>query len=332
MKKKLEADLISIAHRILKLKNKSELIQLHQETQKLYEKLSVLLFVENHFQEAKPTIGLAKIEEDLAAACDALDTNDVTEPVTESIEDNSEITAPIEAEVTPIVEPIEALETQIEVEAATVADETFSLNHEDKNQEEPEFVAVAAAEITTLPHFELFKEEPVLATPDTKKELHQISLEDMLGTASEPIFERVSGKEKESEKTIQEPVENAFTAESKAVSNETTEILLARIEKELEMKSEKESEKESATVNTTKTSTNGKSITFGLNDRIAFEKQLFGGSSEDLNRVISQLSTYDTLQEAQDFIEEMVKPDYNNWEGKEEYINRFMGVVENKFS
>jgi outer membrane protein TolC len=64
MKKKLEADLISIAHRILKLKNKSELIQLHQETQKLYEKLSVLLFVENHFQEAKPTIGLAKIEED----------------------------------------------------------------------------------------------------------------------------------------------------------------------------------------------------------------------------------------------------------------------------
>jgi hypothetical protein len=38
------------------------------------------------------------------------------------------------------------------------------------------------------------------------------------------------------------------------------------------------------------------------------------------------------LQEAQDFIEEMVKPDYNNWEGKEEYINRFMGVVENKFS
>lgn len=324
MKKKLEADLISIAHRILKLKNKSELIQLHQETQKLYEKLSVLLFVESHFQEAKPTIGLAKIEEDLSAAFDAIDTNDVTEPVTESIENNSEITAPIEA--------IEAEVTQIEVEVATVADETVSFNHEEKNQEEPEFVAIPEAEITTPPHFELFKEEPVLATPDTKKELHQISLEDMLGTASEPIFERVSGKEKESEKTIEEPIENAFTAESKAATNEATEILLARIEKELEMKSEKESEKEPARVNTTKTSTNGKSITFGLNDRIAFEKQLFGGSSEDLNRVISQLSTYDTLQEAQDFIEEMVKPDYNNWEGKEEYINRFMGVVENKFS
>ena len=58
MKKKLEADLISIAHRILKLKNKSELAQLHQETQKLYEKLSVLKFVEENFSDVKPTIGL----------------------------------------------------------------------------------------------------------------------------------------------------------------------------------------------------------------------------------------------------------------------------------
>ena len=57
MKKKLEAELISIAHRILKLKNKSELVQLHQESQKLYEKLSVLLFVEENFAGLQPTIG-----------------------------------------------------------------------------------------------------------------------------------------------------------------------------------------------------------------------------------------------------------------------------------
>ena len=61
MKKKLEADLISIAHRILKLKNKSELTQLHLETQKLYEKLSVLKFVEDNFSDVKPTIGNSNI-------------------------------------------------------------------------------------------------------------------------------------------------------------------------------------------------------------------------------------------------------------------------------
>ena len=73
-------------------------------------------------------------------------------------------------------------------------------------------------------------------------------------------------------------------------------------------------------------------ISFGLNDRIGFEKQLFDGSSEDMNRVISQLSTFNSMQEAQDFIEDMVKPDYNNWKGKEDYEERFMEVVARKFA
>ena len=63
MKKRLEADLISIAHKILQLKNKSDVNQLYLETQKLYEKLSILRFVEEHFGEAKPTIGQAEIVE-----------------------------------------------------------------------------------------------------------------------------------------------------------------------------------------------------------------------------------------------------------------------------
>jgi hypothetical protein len=59
---------------------------------------------------------------------------------------------------------------------------------------------------------------------------------------------------------------------------------------------------------------------------------LFANSSEDYNRVLSQLMTFDTFQEAKDFIENMVKPDYNNWEGKDEYAQRFMEIVEKKFS
>lgn len=57
MKKKLEAELISIAHRVLQLKNKSDVEILFQETQKLYEKLAVLRFVENQFGDTKPTLG-----------------------------------------------------------------------------------------------------------------------------------------------------------------------------------------------------------------------------------------------------------------------------------
>ena len=75
-----------------------------------------------------------------------------------------------------------------------------------------------------------------------------------------------------------------------------------------------------------------KSIAFGLNDRIGFEKKLFGGSSDDFNRVISQLNTFDNFDEAQSFVQDFVKPDYNNWEGKEEFETRFMEIVEKKFS
>jgi hypothetical protein len=46
MKKKLESELMSIAHRILKLKGKEDVIKLHAETSLLYEKLSVLKFAQ----------------------------------------------------------------------------------------------------------------------------------------------------------------------------------------------------------------------------------------------------------------------------------------------
>jgi len=75
-----------------------------------------------------------------------------------------------------------------------------------------------------------------------------------------------------------------------------------------------------------------RTMSLGLNDRIAFEKNLFGGSSEDLNRVVSQLNTLNTFEEAKDFIADLVKPDYQNWKGKEEFEERFMQLVEKKFS
>ena len=75
-----------------------------------------------------------------------------------------------------------------------------------------------------------------------------------------------------------------------------------------------------------------KTISFGLNDRIGFEKKLFGGSSDDFNRVVSQLNTFDSFEEAKAFVDDFVKPDYNNWEGAEEFETRFMEIVEKKFN
>ncbi len=75
-----------------------------------------------------------------------------------------------------------------------------------------------------------------------------------------------------------------------------------------------------------------KELKIDLNNRLAFVKHLFNNSTEDYNRVLSQLNTIDTEERSKAFIKNMVKADYNNWEGKEEYEERFIALIERKFS
>ena len=88
------------------------------------------------------------------------------------------------------------------------------------------------------------------------------------------------------------------------------------------------------TISTQKTSLNdslNKGINIGLNDRLAFVKQLFDNDMDNYTRVISQLNTLESSSDAKNFIQQMVKPEYNNWEGKEEIEKRFMNTVFRKF-
>ena len=43
------------------------------------------------------------------------------------------------------------------------------------------------------------------------------------------------------------------------------------------------------------------------------------------------LDDLDTYEEAVDFVQSTIKPDYNNWEGKAEYEDRLMMLIANKF-
>ena len=333
MKKKLEADLISIAHRILKLKNKEDLAQLHLETQKLYEKLSVLKFVEDNFSDVKPTIGNSNIQELVNAALE----NDPEEEEVDAAPQEIEIQSDLVEEEIEEEEIEEEEESEEEIEEDEVEDEASenieeseeeeeeSEEEEIEEEDEEESDEESEEEKEFEPHFELFNVEEV-EDKKSKTEAKQISFEDLLGSSSEPVFERVFDP-------IQEETEEESDDEEETESEEP--IFNPGFEMEA---SEEMEEEEKAIPNfefDNEISINeafAKTITFGLNDRIAFEKQLFAGSSEDLNRVVSQLSTFDTFEEAQNFIEDMVKPDYDNWEGKEEYVTRFMEIVEKKFA
>jgi len=76
----------------------------------------------------------------------------------------------------------------------------------------------------------------------------------------------------------------------------------------------------------------GKGLKIGLNDRLAFIKNLFDERPEEYQRVISQILTYENIEEAQEFIETFVKPEYNSWEGKESFEQRFYKIIEQNFN
>ena len=250
MKKKLESELVSIAHRILKLTGREDVDQLHEEVSKLYEKLTVLKFAQENFEDKMPTIGH---DSSFFEMLDTAFNNKVSDNV--EVEDRTYINLD-EVEDDGIMEPV----------MAKIKD---MFEHMPK-EEEP---------IDTI--LEQIKSQEI-ETPDSIEfETITSGFEDI------PEFE---------------PIEDAKKREA-----------------ELEKKSLNDKLK-------------GQRLNIGLNDKLAFIKHLFEGQNEDYDRVISQINTTHSLDDARKLILEMVKPDYNNWVGKEEYEARFMELVEGRYN
>ena len=327
MKKKLEADLISIAHRILQLKNKSDINQLFLETQKLYEKLAVLRFVEEHFSDAKPTIGQAEVVEKMKEFFENIAVPEFQKPVSsiktaleenpliEIIEDKTISPVVVEeetekAEPEEIIAAIEEVSAPIITEPVAVEEESKEIVSEDTEEKQEE--TLIEKPLFVLEETEIEPIETIKPETPKKKDVVQISFDDLLGGKyTDPDFVKVSDKKQNSD-SIQSAPSFDFQKEPVLTASQTS------FEKE---------EPKSITLNDKLV----KEIAIGLNDRIAFVKHLFGGSNEDYNRVLNQLITFDTFLETKAFIDELVKPDYNNWEGKEEYEARFMEIIEKKF-
>ena len=345
MKKRVSAELISIAHRILKLKNHADTIQLQLEAKNLYDQLTVLRFYEENFELVKNEIPQVVLEEKLEAKPLA-----IAETPIEVMEDHKGdevelmptpvFTEPIAEEKVVVGELIVEDEDEILEEAEVVPTEEEPLAEEFVAEMEPievvneEIVAqeIAPEEVVVQ---EISVEIPVETVSSVVgTQAKQISFEDLLvhdyaemsfvkvedvpvevEIANEAVFEPVV--------PAQEDVATEITPQVEAVF-ESPKVLEQEVKKTVEKVQESKISSLNDRLN--------KSIAFGLNDRIGFEKKLFGGSSDDFNRVISQLNTFDNFDEAQSFVQDFVKPDYNNWEGKEEFETRFMEIVEKKFS
>ncbi len=244
MKKKLESDLMSIAHRILKLKGKEDVLKMHKTVEELYEKLSVLKFAHENFDGDIPTIGN---DSSFFGMLDKAFNNKVSDNI--EVEDKVYINLD-EVEDDGIMEPV----------------------------------------------MEKIKDMVAQMPPESQK--------------VDKIFEEAIPKKKYHEQDLDE-----ITADFKDMP-------------------EFEPIEEAEARNAQKKSLNDKlkgNISIGLNDRLAFIKHLFNESIEDYERVLSQLNTTSSFEEASSFINNMIKPDYNNWAEKEEFESRFMKILEAKF-
>jgi hypothetical protein len=320
MKKRISAELISIAHRILKLKNHSETLQLQQEAKNLYDQLTILRFYEENFELVKSEIPEAVFEE----KWEGKPTEIFSTPIQEEIEVTIKSTTPIvEETISELIVEEKIVVAELIVE--DIEDEEVAIDSKEILSAENELTDTEEA----IPAEEKSEEKPNPTFNQKETVANQISFEDMLVHDYQELdFVKVE----EVPAVVEQATESVFEAVSPEIASEIEQINEIEPTSIVEDKVEKPAEKKQKEEKTMSLNDKlNKGINIGLNDRIAFEKKLFGGNAEDFNRVLSQLNTFDNFEEAESFIHDFVKPDYNNWQGNEEYEARFIEIVENKF-
>lgn len=146
MHKKIEAELVSLAHSILQMKNNSEVLPLKEKARLLYEKLSVLTFVDNYVTST-PNIQQPN-EESIKVEETKFDNKEVVKPVSE-VEKIKNIPKPI-------VKPIQ--KQSIKTKEETIFEPTFdkvkidigSLKPNQISQKEEFRDAISADKTSTL--------------------------------------------------------------------------------------------------------------------------------------------------------------------------------------
>lgn len=261
MHKRLETDLMSLAHEILQMKDKDDVFALKEKAKEVYEKLTLLAFVEEY---VNTTPNLEETKEELIAKVDkALELKEIIDVVVEEKEVPKKVIHQLEEEIKEVIEaPKKEIETNIETNVEEVIEQPFD---------------------------EL---ESLMFEPEQPENSFKNDVKD--------VGERKTF-------TLEEELEDTIPVDEIANLFDTPAPVKSLNDK---------------------LSTN---IQIGLNDRIAFVKNLFDGSQEDFNRVVSQLNTFKTEKEAKKFINKMVKPDYD-WSNQEELETRFIEIVERKFA
>ena len=356
MHKKLAADLTSLAHSILQMKNKEDVFALKAKAHEVYEKLALLAYVEEYIdttpnatttKEALFT-KIATIENNIADKEVITTTNPIVSDTNFETEDTSTSIA-IENDVTT------TSSTNTIAEEPPIREEEFLV--ENKDREEIPFTIKQTLEQPLI-------QESLFEEPEKEKEArieNEIieqpfdALENILfgDTTDVDSISSIDTKDIEGvtfvEETNNESEQETQVEEEKISIDKITTQPIVEETPPLKEKTTKKLTLEEELADTlsvdvmanlfekapVKKTVNDlmfrDTITIDLNDRIAFVKNLFEGNQEDFNRVISQLNTMKSEKEGKHFILKMIKPDYD-WSSKEVYEARLLEIIERRFN
>ncbi|WP_417785663.1 hypothetical protein [Tenacibaculum sp.] len=309
MHKKLASDLTSLAHSILQMKNREDVFELKQKAYEVYEKLSVLAYVEEYINNTpNPIKNREELLKDVLLAEEKKRAEALVEEEKIHVESEKEVVSNLIAEVE---KKEELIQEEIKVEKSTEQIE--------KNIQKEELLEERKVHHLEEDLKEGFEQE---ADEIAEKVIQGINEEIITNDIIEQPFDELEELLHGDAEDVKNDVKDVGERKTPTLEDELQDTISVDVMTDLFTKAEP---KKSLNDHFQQT------IQIDLNDRIAFVKHLFDGDQNDFNRVISQLNTFKTEKEAKKFINKMIKPDYD-WSEKEEYENRLLEIVERRFA
>ncbi len=142
MHKKLEAELVSLAHRILQMKNKDEVIALRDKAREVYERLAVLAFVDEHIVTSTIEINKDELVQKIEKVTDLIDSK--------KPEDNNNRAVTKNIEKSDVEEKSESHQTMFEPKFDSVKIDIQSLKSNQISSKEEFRDAISADKTSTL--------------------------------------------------------------------------------------------------------------------------------------------------------------------------------------
>lgn len=291
MHKRLASDLTSLAHSILTMKNKNDVFALKEKAHEVYEKLSLLAYVEEYINTTPQAL---ETKEELIAKIEKAEIKETQQ--TEQKKDSTLLA------LTPTSTLLDTPET--------IKDEAVVIGELDEDEKQMgDFANDVANDV-----IKNIEKEDIITKVE---EITEQPFEELENT----IFGKNEAEEFTEASFIEQTKNSIEDIKTPTLEDELKDTISVDVTADLFTKVEPKKSLNDRLNNI---------IQIGLNDRIAFVKHLFNGDSGDFNRVVSQLNTFSNEEEAKQFISKTVKPDYN-WSDKEEYETRFLEIVARKF-